>query len=489
VSESPPYPEEYVLKVVGEVEIRFAHPSESIDWLVPIFIHHFLSSSRVLLDREGRVTSEIINGPAAKSAICAVLSDEVLIAELISHAAEIEGALVSLRMEPLDTDPCESLAQPKPSPTPWPVATARPDINNWPEKYAIRVSEDVEIQFQIPDERTHHIASVVIRHFPSNSFLGVNEVGFATRDDIDGVEARTAICAVLNDADLMTRVTGRASALNAYTFGQTPRVNLPCESLDRPESSASVDPAVAEPLRVVYDRRDWPDDYRILVGDDVEIQFAYPLDRVGWTHPFVTWVSPIYIWHIPSSGAISVDIDGRVMLIERVVKPEAIAASCAVLSDAAVMAEVLSRALEIDVPRHDSRPVEPDPCTTPVQPEPSPIPPPEDYVRSNLETWPTEFTMPVNDEVEIRFAYPNSDGVHDSRIFITYLPSSASLHVDPEGRVASVGRTLSPNALIAVCAVFSDEVLMFAAQSRAAELNTYFIGHDPLVPNPCEGVE
>lgn len=107
--EIPPYPEEYVLKVAGDVEIRFAHPSGLIDWTAPIFIHHFSSSSRVLLDREGRVTNEIINGSEAASAICAVLSDDVLIAEVISRAAEIKGALVMFNREPLDPGPCNGV--------------------------------------------------------------------------------------------------------------------------------------------------------------------------------------------------------------------------------------------------------------------------------------------------------------------------------------------------------------------------------------------
>lgn len=363
--EIPPYPEEYVLKVAGDVEIRFAHPSGLIDWIAPIFIHHFSSSSRVLLDREGRVTSEIINGSEAALAICAVLSDDVLMAEVISRAAEIKGALVMFNREPLDTNTCATPAQPTPFPTPWPVATARPDIYNWPEKYAIRVNEDVEIQFQIPDERTHHIASVVIRHFPSVSLLGVNQDGFATLDDIGGAEAHAAICAVLDDEALMDRVKARATALNAYTFGQSPLNNLPCESIDRSGSSASSEPGTTvgqgatDEFRVVYDRRDWPADFRRRVGDDVEIQFAYPLKGVVKA---VAWTSPIYVWHIPTSSAVSVDIDGRVTKIERVVKPEAIAVICTVLSDADLMAEVTSRALEIDATRLDSRLVEPDPC-------------------------------------------------------------------------------------------------------------------------------
>jgi hypothetical protein len=90
------------------------------------------------------------------------------------------------------------------------------------------------------------------------------------------------------------------------------------------------------------------------VSDDVEIQFAYPLGGVRWA-------SPIYVWHIPLASVVSIDVDGRVTFIESVVNSDAIAPICAVLSDEALMAEITSKAIEIDAVRLDSRVVEPDP--------------------------------------------------------------------------------------------------------------------------------
>ena len=103
----PAWPAEYVLRPSGDVEIRFAYPSGILDYIAPIFVHHFSSSSRVLLNREGRVTAHTINGADAASAICAVLSDDDLIAEVISRAAEIESAHVMFHREPLESGPCE----------------------------------------------------------------------------------------------------------------------------------------------------------------------------------------------------------------------------------------------------------------------------------------------------------------------------------------------------------------------------------------------
>ena len=378
--QAPSWPSEYTMRADGDIEIQFAYPGTPADWTASVFIHHNPSGSSVGVNQEGFVSTEHFLGEGGRAAICAVLNDESVMEEVRSKAGDIDA--YTFMQVPLDDPPCgllnplearqaristptPPLSTPTPFPTPWPVATARPDINNWPEKYAIRVNEDVEIQFSIPDELTHHIASVVIRHFPSVSLLGVNQDGFATLDDIGGAEAHAAICAVLNDEALMDTVRARATALNAYTFGQSPLDNLPCESIDRSGSSASsepgttVDQGATNEFRVVYDRRDWPADYRRRVGDDVEIQFAYPLEGVVKA---VAWTSPIYVWHIPTSGAVSVDIDGRVTNIKRVVKPEAIAAICTVLSDADLMAEVTSRALEINATRLDSRLVEPDPC-------------------------------------------------------------------------------------------------------------------------------
>jgi hypothetical protein len=105
----PPYPEDYVLIASEDVEIRFAYPSGSIDWPSLIFVHHFASSSRVLLDREGRVTTATINGDEAQAAICAVLTDAVLVKEVVDRAAGIEDEGVLFRREPLATHPCEGV--------------------------------------------------------------------------------------------------------------------------------------------------------------------------------------------------------------------------------------------------------------------------------------------------------------------------------------------------------------------------------------------
>ena len=77
------------------------------DSTAPIFCHQFSSSSRVRRERGGRVTAYGINGTDATAAICAVLSDDDLIAEVISRAAEIESAHVMFHREPLESGPCE----------------------------------------------------------------------------------------------------------------------------------------------------------------------------------------------------------------------------------------------------------------------------------------------------------------------------------------------------------------------------------------------
>jgi len=230
----------------------------------------------------------------------------------------------------------------------------------WPEGLQIIVSDDIKIQFADPDTGLDYIASVFIRHSPSQSSVAVNQSGFISYVRINTDEARIALCEVLHDRPLMDEVKTQATELDTYTFMQGPWDNLPCDALDRPDpalpgdSDTTVDQPSADQFRIVYDRRDWPDEYRRRVNDDVEIQFAYPIEGARWG-------PALFVWH-KSAGTVSVDIEGKLISIEQGVQDAAVAATCSILADKELISELIARAEEIGVAQIPGRLIEPDPC-------------------------------------------------------------------------------------------------------------------------------
>jgi hypothetical protein len=126
----------------------------------------------------------------------------------------------------------------------------------WPGDPEVLLDDDVKIQFTYPDTGIDYIASVFIRHLPSDSYIGVNQDGFVSRYSVKGTEARAALCTVLHDQSVMAEVKKRAVELGTYTFGQRPEDNLPCDLLDRREflapdlSGGVVDQPVPEALGI-----------------------------------------------------------------------------------------------------------------------------------------------------------------------------------------------------------------------------------------------
>ena len=67
----------------------------------------------------------------------------------------------------------------------------------WPDEYTMRAGAGVEIQFVSADLHGDYTFSALIRHFPSESSVGINRTGSVTTSDLNGPDGTTAVCAVL----------------------------------------------------------------------------------------------------------------------------------------------------------------------------------------------------------------------------------------------------------------------------------------------------
>jgi hypothetical protein len=101
--------------------------------------------------------------------------------------------------------------------------------------------------------------------------------------------------------------------------------------------------------------RDWPEEHRWRISDDVEVLFAYE-------DPIIDWVAAIFMDHLPTYTWVHLTAAGRIS-DHRSAGRDAMVAVCAVLADEGLMEEVRARAAERKpYPAFIARAIEPDPC-------------------------------------------------------------------------------------------------------------------------------
>lgn len=228
------------------------------------------------------------------------------------------------------------------------------------------------------------------------------------------------------------------------------------------------------------------------VNDEVEIRFPYPC-------PTCDPGSPIIIWHIETTATLTIDTEGRVNNVSRPT-PEALAATCGVLFDQAVMAEAQARAAEIiDFSHFPPDYMIPNPCErldTPISLEPFTTMTLEGLGEYELqrridgtETRPPGYTRAVNEDLEVRYAYPTPKKVWPAPITIFHVPTSTTVNVDLEGQIVGIHRSDGPAEIAAVCSVLNDESLMAELISLVADIGAYWRYEPTVSPDPCAGVE
>ena len=302
----------------------------------------------------------------------------------------------------------------------------------WPPEFAIRVNRDVEIQFAYPDGPEDWISSAFIRYEPSSSLVGVNGEGFLSYQEIYDLEAVFAICAVLSDEEMMSRVKSRAVELNAPTFGQRLVDDGLCGFADPPTISPTRE--AGSGLNLHFPAR--PDGYNMRVDGDVEIGFAYPGANLDWS-------AAIVVEHTPSSSFVGLDRSGRATR-QTINGAEARSAICAVLSDEALMAQLISRVEGIvGAFVFSAAPLEPGPCEDSGPASLSETVAPltleelEEFfqraINEGSDEWPRGYSLRVNDDVEIRYAYPARVADWNASVFIRHDPSGSSIGVNQAG--------------------------------------------------------
>lgn len=231
----------------------------------------------------------------------------------------------------------------------------------------------------------------------------------------------------------------------------------------------------------------WPEDYTILVNDEVEVRFPY--------NSYGSRLSNIYITHIASNTYISVDSEGHVGSIRGEPSDDALSSVCEVLADETLMSGVYARAHEL-YPYLVSHMVVPNPCDRAVPPfvtgTPTTLTPSELeawYEQRRFkgeDEWPEGYRLGVNKEVEIRFAYPlGNNKVQGYPMHVRHIPTSNRAWVNLDGRVVLTNVEMGPDDLRAICAVLADESLMDGVIARAIEIGVFWVDRGAMEPDPC----
>jgi hypothetical protein len=91
---------------------------------------------------------------------------------------------------------------------------------------------------------------------------------------------------------------------------------------------------------------------------------------------------------------------------------------------------------------------------------------------SRSTDWPNEHRWRVNSEVEALFAYEMPLGDWAAAIFMEHSPTKAWVHLTADARISN-HKSVSRDAMIAVCAILDDEAVVTELTARAAERNPY----------------
>ena len=101
--------------------------------------------------------------------------------------------------------------------------------------------------------------------------------------------------------------------------------------------------------------REWPEEHRWRISDDVEVLFAYK-------DPIIDWNAAIFMDHLPTSSWVHLTAEGRIS-DHRSAGRDAMVAVCAVLADEGLMEEVRARAAERKpYPAFIARAIDGEPC-------------------------------------------------------------------------------------------------------------------------------
>jgi hypothetical protein len=237
-----PWPDGYTMFVNDEVEIRFPYPCANCDPGSPLFLWHIETTADMTVDVKGRVNRVRRATPDALAAMCAVLADEKVMARAQAQAAE---TFDFSRMPPsyMIPNPCERLDTPI-SLEPFTTMTLEElgdfEQQRWidgdearPPEYKRVVNKDIEVRYVYPVPNRVWSSPITIWHYETSTFVHVDLGGEVVWMDYSiGPEAVEAICAVLNDEQLMAEVTARAAETGSYWRYKAPLSPDPCEGVE-----------------------------------------------------------------------------------------------------------------------------------------------------------------------------------------------------------------------------------------------------------------